>query len=582
MLSGGLSETNKSTQPSERLLYVVRVYSILAFLSLITFGTLHIVADRNFTVGYLEVAGGLVVLLNLTILSLTRKIVVAKNILLFIILSFLVLMLTSGGTQDTGIFWFFVFPITAFFLSGKRQGIWWMAAFFLSMLSVWAFAANHVFEIPYDSITIRQALISVLVVTFGIYAYQQSRERLVGQGVESRKALRNEKVQAEVILQHIDEGIVTTDPAGSVLFMNQAAEKLLGWDASDLFGKKFVDIVPMLDQEGVPISPESRPLRQSLLTGMPSTTIANYRRKDGSAIPVSVASMPVTIDDKVVGSIDTFRDISEERSVVRTKSEFVTLASHQLRTPISAISWLSELLLNGDAGKLSNEQREHIDSIYQSNRRMAELVNQMLIVSSLDLNTMPIVPQKFDISKVAINIVKEQQAAHKAKKMQVTEHYDTALPGVLFDIDVIKLVLRNLLSNAIKYTPKGGQVILRITSSHEEKIRSSSLGSVVISVSDTGFGIPEASTSKIFTKFYRAENIRHKDTDGTGLGLYVVKSLLDYVGGSISFASREGRGTTFTVLLPLEGMQKRAGSKNIDTPGEIGSSTALTSENKSE
>lgn len=561
MLSGGLSETDKVAQPSEGLLYVVRVYSLLAFLSLTGFGVLHIVADSNFTVGYLEIAGGIVILLNLIVLGFTRNVAVAKNILLLVILSFLALMLTSGGTQGTGIFWFFVFPVTAFFLSGREQGIWWMTGFFVAMLSVWALASKHVFEIPYDSITIRQALISVLVVTIGIYVYQQSRERLAHQGVESRKALRNEKVQAEVILQHIDEGIVTTDSAGSVLFMNRAAEKLLGWHVSDLFGKKFVDVVPMLDQEGAPISPESRPLRQALLTGMPSTTVASYPRKDGGILPVSVASMPVTIDDKVVGGIDTFRDISEEQSVSRTKSEFVTLASHQLRTPISAISWLSELLLNGDAGKLSDEQHEHIDSIYQSNRRMAELVNQMLIVSSLDLNTMPIAPQKLDIAKVAASIVKEQQAAHKAKKMQVTEHYDAALPRVLLDIDVIKLVLRNLVSNAIKYTPKNGQVILRITSSDEEKIRSSSRGSVVISVSDTGFGIPEASASKIFTKFYRAENIRHKDTDGTGLGLYVVKSLLDYVGGSISFASREGKGTTFTVLLPLEGMVKKGGAQ---------------------
>jgi len=553
---------NVAKQLSEGPAYVLRVYSSLAVIALMIFGVLHVSVNSISPIGYLEVAGAIVIFLNMILLMIVRKVGLAKNIFLFIILLFLVLMVVTGGTENTGIFWLFTFPVITFFLTGNRQGAVWMTVFFTVMVTVWLFALGRVIVIPYNDVTVRQALIAVFIVSVGISAYEHSRQWLVDQTVATRKALRHEKMQAEVIVQYINEGIVATDSKGSITFMNQAAEKLLGWQSSDLLGKRLIDMVPMLDAGGNLVSQDSRPVHTAK-ADMPLATIATYRRKDGTTIPLSVTARPVMIDNKVVGGVGTYRDISEEQSTVHAKSEFVTLASHQLRTPISAIAWLSELLLNGDVGKLSAEQREHISSIHHSNQRMADLVSEMLIVSSLDLGTLTVTPQKIDITKVITEVVKDQKSALIGKKIHITEAYDPNLSRISCDAEMIKLILRHLLSNAIKYTPEGGQVTVQIEEKQHEKILTTSKGSMVITVTDSGYGIPSDAIDKVFTKFFRGKNILHADTDGTGLGLYIVKSVLDYVGGRVTFSSREEKGTAFTVLLPLEGMTKHEPSQSI-------------------
>jgi PAS domain S-box-containing protein len=540
-------------------MYVVRAYSLLAFLSLGIFGALHISEEPQVSLGYLELAGSAIILANLVLLYILHNIAIARNALLLTVLGFMIVMLVTGGTSDTGVFWFFVFPVAAFFLAGKQQGLWWMAALLTASVTTWLLGVNNVITIAYGNVTLRQLLASMLVVTIGIYAYQQSRERLVSQKDASQRELNSEKVRADEIVQHIGEGIVTTDANGVVTFANGAAQRLLGWSAEELKGKSFVEVIPMVDGSGTTVPAESRPMSRTLKSGKTAaaTMTTAYRRKDGKVIPVSVTGTPMVVEGKVVGGIGTFRDVTEEQTTARAKSEFVTLASHQLRTPISAIAWVSELLLNGDAGKLSREQHEHVEGIYKSNQRMAALVGEMLLVSSLELGTLPVTPEETDLKKLAVKTLEEQIALQKSKDVaQVVEHYDTTLPPVQCDPEVAKILFANLLSNALKYTPKTGRITLEVTVDHHEKLHTGSKGSVVIRVTDTGYGIPENVTNKIFGKFFRAENIIHKDTDGTGLGLFIVKALLDYVGGQISFTSHENKGTTFTVLLPLEGMSK--------------------------
>jgi PAS domain S-box-containing protein len=560
-LGGGGSQVNKKTMANKEgdnwhgTAYVVRAYSLLAIFSLGIFGSLHITTHPQNSVGYLELVGSAALLLNLAILRLTRRVGLVKNMFLLIVLAFLGLMLVTGGTAGTGVFWTFVFPVTAFFLAGKRAGVVWLASLLVLILVVWALSASGAITIPYDGVTLRQLAISLLVVTVGIYAYQHTREQLTTESRESRAELRAEKIRADVIVQHIAEGIITTDARGKVTFMNDTAQKMLGWQARELTGKSFIEVVPMLDEAGNEIPAEGRPMYHSLSSGESQTMNARYRRKDGASIPVSVTGTPLIINGKTAGVIGTFRDISEEQDVVRAKSEFVTLASHQLRTPLSAVSWTTELLLNGDAGSLSREQREHVTAIYRSNQRMAALVSEMLIVSGLDLHSLPVIPQSIALDQLASALVKEQTVAHAGRHPRIHEVYDPSLQPFKCDPEIMKLILRNLISNAIKYTPKKGEVTVAITPRPAGKLHPHSKGSIEFTISDTGYGIPRSATGKLFSKFFRAENIARRDTDGTGLGLYIVKSLLDYVGGRISFRSEEGKGATFTVLLPIEGME---------------------------
>jgi signal transduction histidine kinase len=415
----------------EYLFFVVNAYMLLALLSLVLFGLLNIIEERA-VLGRLELTGGLAVAVNIVALRLTRNVSMARTYFLLIILAMLFVMLVTGGTQGAGIFWFFTFPVIAFFLAGRKQGMWWMAGLYGMVVVALALTRLSVIHVPYAGITIRQLLVSLGVVAVGIYAYQGARE------------------QAQ-------------------------------------------------------------------------------------------------------------RDSQE---INRAKSEFVTLASHQLRTPISAISWFSELLLSGDSGKLTREQRENLDQIYASNQRMAALVSDMLTVSSLDMKSLPVEPIKADITAISWSVIKAlEKSLLSERKLTIHEDYAPNLPKVAVDSSIMHTILHNLISNAIKYTPDGGTITVHISqvSQANENEAQNSQGSLHIEVKDTGYGIPKAEQKKLFSKFFRGSNIKEKDTDGTGLGLFIVKNLLDYVGGSIHFTSRKNAGSTFTVTLPLEGMRENKG-----------------------
>ncbi|HKU18851.1 MAG TPA: ATP-binding protein [Candidatus Saccharimonadales bacterium] len=547
---------------------VVQAYSLLAAVSLGFFGVLHVLDEKPW-LGYIELLGAIVFVVNIGLARVSRTVSFARYLFLLAVLAFLVVMLLTGGTDRTGAFWFFVFPVAAFFLTNTRQGLLWMTLLIVMTTGMLVLNGKGSIALAYTPVEIRQLLVSVVVVAIGIYAYQSSREQLTDESLESSRLLHSEKVRADTIVRQIREGVVATDAAGIITFINPSAEEMLGYEASQAIGKPFTEVMPMLDESGHEVPKEQRPLLRALQSGVSVSATAVYRRKDGRTLPVSLASEPVMVGGKVIGGIGLFRDTSEEQAVARAKSEFVTVASHQLRTPISAISWLSELLLNEDVGELSPDQLEHIRGIYHSNQRMSRLVSEMLIVSSLELGTMPVIPQKLQLIEIAKQLVHEELGTHSGSQQpHVIQDYEPNMPLLQADPDIIKLLLRNLLSNARKYTTNTGEIKLRIHIDRAAKLQPSSQGSVAITVQDNGYGIPTTATDRVFSKFFRAENILHKDTDGTGLGLYIVKSLLDYVGGRISFESVEGKGTTFTMLLPLEGM-----TKHTATHGAAGATT---------
>ncbi len=212
------------------------------------------------------------------------------------------------------------------------------------------------------------------------------------------------------------------------------------------------------------------------------------------------------------------------------------------------------MLLAGDAGKLNKEQKQFIDEIYAGNQRMVALVNALLNVSRLELGTFMIDPTPIDLKEMAQSVIKELEPGIKEKKLKITSLFDKKLKKINLDSGLTRMIFQNLLSNAIKYTPNKGSV--KLTIKEEKK-------NVLISVSDTGFGIPKDQQDKIFTKLFRASNVREKNTEGTGLGLYIIKSIVENSNGNIYFISEEKKGTTFFVSLPLSGMQKKFGEKKI-------------------
>lgn len=239
-------------------------------------------------------------------------------------------------------------------------------------------------------------------------------------------------------------------------------------------------------------------------------------------------------------------DITREVEVERAKTEFVSLASHQLKTPLTAIGWLSEALLSGDKGPLNDEQKKYIENIHVTDRQMMEMVNDLLNVSRIELGTLQLRPEEIDVGAFAHSVVDEQKKTAEDKGIALKLDFEDNLPHMKVDRNLMRMIFQNLLSNAIKYTPPKGSVTMSLS-------RGSGMSSTVfVSVADTGIGIPKDEQPQIFSKLHRAKNAQQNVPDGTGLGLYVVKTIVERVKGAITFDSTENKGTTFFVTLPVE------------------------------
>lgn len=249
--------------------------------------------------------------------------------------------------------------------------------------------------------------------------------------------------------------------------------------------------------------------------------------------------------------------IDRLRRVDKAKTEFVSIASHQLRTPLTTINWSTQALLDGDGGKLTKKQRPYFDNILHSSRSMNELVSALLNVSRIELGAYAVKPVKTHTGTLIKSLI--QEIALMAKQAGITISTDTAFdPPIKVDTSLFRIVLHNVLTNAIKYSPKGS--IITVTTKKSGKF-------IRISVEDQGVGIPKNDHAKMFTKFFRADNVRVKDVEGNGLGLYIVKEIITQVGGKIWFVSTEGKGTTFFLTLPLSGMKKKRGTKSLIAEG---------------
>ena len=409
-------------------------------------------------------------------------------------------------------------------------------------------------------IAVLGVLLSIFLILM-VYAFSSLRERMFAYANEMTKGLRQAKAKDEAMLLSIGEGLVSTGKDGNIVFVNRAFEDLLGWKEEEVQGKLFTNLVHMFTEDGVEIERSERPINKILKQNSTNTVRRSitsnmyYRRKDGSLFPVAITISPIIVEGEIIGAVEVFRDISEEKAIDKEKTEFVSLASHQLRTPLSSVNWYAEMLLSGDAGKLTKAQKEYVTEIFAGNKRMIDLVNDLLNVSRLELGTFSVNPEEVDIVGAAFAAIDEQKQIIKQKKIKILTNFPDERPlSINADPKLLHMIFQNLLSNALKYTHEKGEVSITVEKTEEN---------IQITISDTGIGIPKKDQSKIFTKLFRAENVKGEDVEGTGLGLYIIKSIIEESGGVISFESIEGTGTTFLVSLPIAGMKKKAGSREL-------------------
>jgi len=364
--------------------------------------------------------------------------------------------------------------------------------------------------------------------------------------------------KSSAILASIGDAVFVVDAKQRITLFNPAAEKVSGYTKEEALGKVYDEILKFeVEKDG---KPNTRFIRQALAGHV--TSMANHTvlvRKDGKRVPVADSAAPIhDVHGKVVGAIVVFRDVTVEYQLDKAKTEFVSLASHQLRTPLSAINWYTELLLGGDAGHMTKGQQEYLAEIREGNRRMVDLVDALLNVSRLELGKLKNEPQATSLAELARSVEKELQPNITAGEVIYTAHLSSKLPTVFADPKQLRMIVQNLLSNAIKYTPKHGHVTLTLREATADEIQSAHLRPGAYSylqISDTGYGIPDSQQPKIFQKLFRADNVQALDVEGTGLGLYIVKEVVTNMGGVVWFESKEHQGTSFYVLLPFANHQ---------------------------
>ena len=241
------------------------------------------------------------------------------------------------------------------------------------------------------------------------------------------------------------------------------------------------------------------------------------------------------------------------RLLDQMKTDFVSVATHQLRTPLSAIRWTLSMLLNGDLGELSNEQKTFLMKAYESNNRMITLIGDMLFADHLESGKLKTTAHMTTVLPDLLDnlLLEIYPIAERSKVKVLFNRPPSAYPLARIDPPNMRAVMQNLIENAVKYTPAGGTVTIALGTDDE--------GNVTFSVADTGIGIPQDEQDRIFTRFYRAKNARKKETDGSGLGLFIARGIVKRYDGDIWFESTPDKGTTFHVKLPSAARASVAG-----------------------
>ncbi len=258
--------------------------------------------------------------------------------------------------------------------------------------------------------------------------------------------------------------------------------------------------------------------------------------------------------------VRSFEQLAETN---RLKTEFVNIVSHQIRSPLTNLKWIVEILTSGILGKPENKQTEYFKILKENLERMQKLVSELLTVSRIEATKLVLKKENFFLQNMARDLAKEFEPISKSSNVKVETDFDPKTPQVSGDPFQILQVLENLLYNAIRYIGFAGDNIARGKEAGKVIIKVYGKGGFVFcEVSDNGIGIPKEDQKYIFQKFFRADNVRRYQTGGSGLGLYIAKNIIDSSGGKIGFESCRGKGTTFWFKLPAATNHKNSKLKN--------------------
>lgn len=364
---------------------------------------------------------------------------------------------------------------------------------------------------------------------------------------ELASELHQESSKTSIIINAIADGVLLIDKNGIVQLINPAAEQIIGWGNKDAINLDYRSVLKIIDSKDAIVERELDPVGQCISTHQSVITDKfGIRTISGKQLLASIMVSP--LQDVEAGVIVVFRDITSQRAEERDQAEFISTASHEMRTPVAAIEGYLGLALNPQTATIDDKARTYLLKAHESAGNLGRLFQDLLDVSKVDdgrlSNNLAIV----DVGPVVRNLLDDFVGQLTEKSLDLIFAPDTRaagqniLPIFYSNIDTVhfKEILSNLISNAIKYT-KEGHVTVDITGDNDH---------VYVSVSDTGLGIPAEDIPHLFQKFYRVDNTDTREIGGTGLGLYLSRRLAESMRGRLTLSSVYGKGSTFTVELP--------------------------------
>ena len=370
--------------------------------------------------------------------------------------------------------------------------------------------------------------------------------RVKQQTFRLRRALadaRADQVKDEALLSSIGEGMIAINATGMILIANNAAETMLGIPVKKLKGRLFTDVFDLVTKEGVGVKSAEQPANLAMKQNKHVCTDQYLAQtKNKKTFPVEVSAAPVVVDGKTIGAIMILEDVTKEKEVDRMKSEYISIASHQLRGPLASLKWYGELMKKEAMPKLNKEQKVYMERITVCTKRMIDLVDDFLTMSRIEQGRMKNEPKRIQLESLLQLILDSVSVDVVKKNLHVSLEYKDKRKNVTHDPEMLREVFTNLISNAVKYASESGSVRVLVRPAGDL---------IRFEVINTGPGIPVSEQSKIFGKFFRAENVVKDGYEGTGLGLYTAKQLIEGMGGTIGFVSEEGKETTFWVEVPI-------------------------------
>ena len=387
------------------------------------------------------------------------------------------------------------------------------------------------------------------ITLLGSYIIWRQQNAPANSTAEPQQILTKESTKSDIIISSIADGVIVVGAKGIVQMVNPAAEALLGWPAHDAINLDYRSVIKLTNENGDIVPDDLSPIRQVALSNRPVTNNNLVLvTRSGKKAMVSTLVSPIGSSSKEGGVIVVFRDITREKEQERQKAEFISTASHEMRTPVAAIEGYLGLALSPQTATIDDKARLYLQKAHESTQHLGRLFQDLLTVSKAE--DARIIPRQQLVNITTFTNAMCEAFLPKAKEKGLTlafmpsahEGARTILPMFFANVDPDHLqeILSNLIDNAIKYTLKGS-VTVGVTGD---------ANNVTISVEDSGIGIPPEDLPHMFQKFYRVDNSDTREVGGTGLGLYISRRLTEGNGGNISVSSTFGRGSAFFVQFP--------------------------------